>query len=176
MQALNLADFPVEYGILRADKLRLFSSPATLTLGAYGFPDNQTEIIRRENKTAKAVILKGYDLTGREKQLAMTIYDGWDSIELLHSTGTNPDSEKSVIVYGRTVRHKQYGYEPFLLISQVITKESLKDFTEEELFPIDEVCYTDREKHGGYGPVTILLKNGDKKTVMYEGMEGNLQL
>lgn len=44
------------------------------------------------------------------------------------------------------------------------------------MFPIDEVCYTDREKHGGYGPVTILLKNGDKKTVMYEGMEGNLQL
>lgn len=32
MQALNLADFPVEYGILRADKLRLYCCPATLRL------------------------------------------------------------------------------------------------------------------------------------------------
>jgi len=36
MQTLDLADFPVEYGIIRADKLRLYRSPVTLTLGAYG--------------------------------------------------------------------------------------------------------------------------------------------
>ncbi|WP_310605478.1 DUF2264 domain-containing protein [Anaerosporobacter sp.] len=176
MQALNLADFPVEYGILRADKLRLYRSPITLTLGAYGFPDNGTEIIRRENKNAKAIILKGHDYTGREKQLAMTIYDGWDDIDFIHSTNTNPDSEKSIIVYGKTARHKQYGYEQFILISQVITKESREDFTEDELFPISEVVYTDKEKHGGYGPVTIVLKNGIHKTIVFEGMEGNLQL
>ena len=176
MQAVNLADFPVEYGILRADKLRLYRSPITLTLGAYGFPDNKTEIIKKENNNAKAIILKGHDHTGREKQLAMTIYDGWDEIDLLHSTDTNPDSEKSIIVYGKTARHKQYGYEQFILISQVITKESLEDFTEDELFPIENVIYTDKERHGGYGPVTIVLKNGTRKTVSFEGMEGNMQL
>lgn len=176
MQALNLADFPVEYGILRADKLRLYRSPITLTLGAYGFPDNGTEIIQKEKDAAKTVILKGHDHIGQEKQLAMTIYDGWDTIEILHSTNTNPDSEKSVVVYAKTERHKLYGYEPFLLISQVITKESLEDFTEEELFPIADVIYTDPEKRGGYGPVTILLKNGEKKRIVFEGMEGNLQI
>lgn len=176
MQAVNLADFPVAYGILRVDKLRLFCSPVSLTLGAYGFPDNGTQILRRESGSAKAVILKGRDHTGREKQLAMTIYDGWDTLELLHSAHTNPDSEKSVVVYAKTARHKQYGYEPFILISQVITRETLEDFTEDELFPIADITYTDKEKRGGYGPVTILLKDGTRKTVAFEGMEGKLLL
>lgn len=175
-QTLNLADFPVEYGILRADKLRLYRAPFTLTLGAYGFPDNGTEIIRKENGNAKAIILKGHDYTGHEKQLAMTIYDGWDDMDLIHSKGTNPDSEKSIVVYSKTARHKLYGYEQFVLISQVITKESLEDFTEDELFPIAEVIYTDKEKRGGYGPIDIILKNGSKKTIDFEGIEGNLQL
>lgn len=175
-QALNLADFPVEYGILRADKLRLYRAPFSLTLGAYGFPDNGTEIIRKESGNAKAIILKGHDYTGREKQLAMTIYDGWDNIDLVHSEGTNPDSAKSIVIYGKTARHKLYGYEQFVLISQVITKESLEDFTEDEIFPIKEIVYTDKEKRGGYGPVEIILKNGDTKTINYEGIEGNLQL
>jgi len=176
MQALNLADFPVEYGVFRVDKLRLYRSPITLTLGAYGFPDNGTEIVRKENGRAKAVILKGHDFAGQEKQLAMTVYDGWEDLDVIYSKGTNPDSENSVIVYGKTARRRQYGYEPFILISQVITKEELKDFTEEELFPVSEILYTDKERKGGYGPVTVLMKNGNKKTIAFEGIEGNLQL
>lgn len=176
MQAVNLADFPVEYGIIRADKLRLYRSPISLTLGAYGFPDNGTEISYKENDNAKAIILKGYDYTGQEKQLAMTIYDGWDEIDLIHSVDTNPDSKKSIIIYGKTDRQKQYGYEPFILISQVITKETHDNFTDDELFPISDVIYTDKERHGGYGPVTIILKNGVRKTIKFEGIEGNLQL
>lgn len=175
-QALTLADFPVEYGIIRADKLRLFRTPIKLTLGSYGFPDNGTEIIHKACGGAKAVILKGYDHTGREKQLAMTIYDGWDELDIIHSSGTNPDSEKSVIIFAKTSRTKQYGYENFILISQVITKESHDDFSDSELFPIDTVEYTDKEKCGGYGPVTITLKNGTKKIIDFSETEGCLQL
>lgn len=176
IQAVNLADFPVSHGIIRADKLRLFRRPINLTLGAYGFPDNGTEIIKMENGRAKAIILKGHDFTGSEKQLAMTLYDGWDEISYLYSSGTNPDSLKSIIVYGSLTRMKQYGYEPYVMISQVITKESLEDFTEDEIFPIASVEYSDQEKCGGYGPVSILLKDGSHKTIVYEGIEGNLQL
>ena len=175
-QALNLADFPVEYGIIRADKLRLYRAPITLTLGAYGFPDNGTEIISKENKNAKAVVFKGFDYRGQEKQLAMTVYDGWDDIDIIHSRGTNPDSEKSLIAYAKTTRHKQYGYDGFILISQVITKESHADFSDEELFPIDEIVYADKEKCGGYGTVTLRLINGDVKVIDFDRIEGNLQL
>ena len=70
----------------------------------------------------------------------------------------------------------QYGYEPYILISQVLTSESVQDFTSEELFPIEKVEYTDPERCGGYGPVTVYLKDGSRKTVSFEGMEGRLQL
>jgi hypothetical protein len=175
MQAINIADFTVPYGIMRVDKIRLYRRPISLSLGAYGFPDNGTQIIKKEKGNAKAIILKGHDYTGREKQLAMTIYDGWDVIDLINSTGTNPDSEKSIIVYAKTTKKKQYGYEPYVMISQVITKENLEDFTEDELFPIKSVTYTDKEKCGGYGPVMVELLDGSQKTIVFEGMEGNLQ-
>lgn len=174
MHAINLADFPVSLGIIRADKLRLYKRPVSVTLGAYGFPDNGTKVIKKELGKAKAVILKGHDYTGREKQLAMTIYDGWDSINIIHSKKTNPDSEKSIIVYGTLKRNKQYGYEPYILISQVITKESLEDFKENEIFPINDIKYTDKEKCGGYGSVEIILKDGSKKIIDFEKIEGTL--
>ena len=177
MQAVNLADFAVPYGIIRVDKHRLHRRPVRFTLGAYGFPDNGTEIIRKECGKAKAVILKGKDYCGSEKQLAMTVYDGWDELQLIHSTGTNPDSEKSIVVYAVGDKKKHYGaYEFYTMISQVITKESHEDFTEEELFPIADICYEDSAKTGAYGTVTVTLKDGTVKKVNFEEIEAGLTL
>lgn len=193
IQAMNLADFAVPYGVMRADKMRFHRKPVSLTLGSYGFPDNGTVIERKEEEyviadssgqkmpskspagRAQALILKGHDAAGQEKQLAMTIYEGFAELSYLHSTGTNPDSEKSIVAYAALRREKQYGYEPYLLISQTITKESCEDFTEEEIFPIAAVEYTDAEHCGGYGPVTLLMKNGEKRVIDFAGLEGNLQ-
>lgn len=177
MQALNLADFALPYGIMRVDGLRLFKRPVELTLGAYGFPDNGTEITEREENGAKAIILKGSDFKGVPKQLAMTIYDGWDSISFVKSSNTNPDSEKSIIVYAKTKRIKQYGgYEKYLMISQVITKEDHEDFTDGELFPVRAIEYEDETCTGSYGNTIIHLKNGEDKCVCFEGIEGRLTL
>ncbi|HBA47753.1 MAG TPA: hypothetical protein DCZ91_08125 [Lachnospiraceae bacterium] len=177
IQAVNLADFAVPYGIMRVDKLRLHRAPVSLTLGSYGFPDNGTEISEKTCGAARAIILKGKDATGREKQMAMTIYNGWKELNVLRSTGTDPDSDKSVILYAFMERKKQYGgFEPYVLISQVITKESHEEFTEEELFPIAEIIYADPEGCGSYGPVTLRMKDGSVRTVEYEGMEGCLML
>ncbi len=180
IQAVNLADYTVPYGVMRADKIRLFKKPVGLTLGAYGFPDNGTEIITREQEyeggTARAVILKGKDFTGRGRQLAMTIYDGWDSLKTVNSTGTNPDSECSVIVYAETARCEHNRYEQAVLISQVITKEELSDFADDELFPIQKITYTDPQSRGGYGPVTIKHRDGTVKTIDFDAIEGQLML
>ena len=53
---------------------------------------------------------------------------------------------------------------------------SLADFSEEELFPIKEIVYTDKEACGGYGPVKVVLKTGEEKCVDFEGMEGKMML
>ncbi|MDE6219515.1 MAG: DUF2264 domain-containing protein [Lachnospiraceae bacterium] len=180
IQAVNLADYTMPYGVMRADRIRLFKKPIGLTLGAYGFPDNGTEIITKEQDyeggRAQAVILKGKDYTGREKQLAMTIYDGWDSLKTVSSTGTNPDSERSIIVYAETARRNHNHYEQAVLISQVITKEDLTDFTDDELFPIQKIVYTDPQSKGGYGPVTIMHRDGTGRTIDFDGIEGQLML
>lgn len=177
IQAMNLADFALPYGILRVDGLRLHKAPVTLTLGSYGFPDNGTQVVEKTCGNARAIILRGIDFAGNKKQMAMTVYDGWEEISLLRSRGTNPDSENSIILYASMSRRKQYsGFEPYILISQVITREDHEDFSEEELFPIREVAYTDPEGCGSYGPVTLRLKDGSEKTVDFEGIEGRLML
>ena len=81
IQAVNLADFPVERGIMRVDKLRLIRRPVTMTLGSYGFPDNpgadgsRTRILKKEERLpdgslAQAVILIGRDHMGVPRQMA----------------------------------------------------------------------------------------------------------
>lgn len=177
MQAMNLADFPVPNGIFRVDKHKLFRRPVIFTLGAYGFPDNGTEIIKRSYEDAQAIILKGRDFTGKEKQMAMTIYQGWNELKYICSQGSNPDSDKSIIVYAETKLNKQYGgYEPYLLISQVITKEDHKDFTDDEIFPVASLNYEDENRNGSYGTVTVLLKNGMEKKINFEGIEGKFMI
>ena len=105
---------------------RLFSCPIRLTLGSYGFPDNGTQIIEKTADGAKAIILKGHDHTGREKQMAMTIYDGWDELEIVKSTGTNPDSENSIVIYAKTAREKKYGYQRMYLFHRLSQRKVLR--------------------------------------------------
>ena len=177
LHAVNLADFPVKNGLIRADKIRLFHAPVTITLGSYGFPDNGTEVLERTCENAKAVILKGRNATGLAKQMAMTIYDGWESLHIAKSQGTNPDSANSLTIYATTTRHKQYGgAEPYLLISQVITKESHEDFTEEELFPIKQITYEDQNNVGAYGTTTLSLKDDSVRKICFDEIEGNLSM
>ena len=174
--AIDLADFAVPYGIIRADKIRMYRRPLEITLGAFGFPDNGTEVKFLEKDGQRAAVLKGRDHTGKENQLVFTIFDGWSSLERIDSEGTNPDSKKSVVIYAKTERTKQYGYEPYFLISQVITKESHEDFTEDEIFPIEKIEYTDPQGCGGYGPVKIFLKSGEDRTIDFYGVEGRFSL
>ncbi|MBQ9644155.1 MAG: DUF2264 domain-containing protein [Lachnospiraceae bacterium] len=174
LTAMNLADIAVPYGLIRADKLRTCRGPLRLTLGAYGFPDNGTEMEEKQCGDFRAVILKGSDHTGRPIQLAMTIFDGWNELKILHQKDVNPDSENSILVYAETSRSRVYAYEKYFLISQVLTKNSLEDFTEEELFPLTGIEYTDPEACGGYGPVKLVFRDGTVKTVDFDGIEGKL--
>ena len=190
LQAVNLADFPVERGILRVDKLRLIRRPVKVTLGSYGFPNNPgpdgelTKIIRKQEvlpdgSLAQAVILIGQDHTGLHRQMAMTCYRGWESLDVIQSSGTNPDSENSLVIWASMESRKQYGSaEPYLLISQVITAQLPRGqetnacvFAEEELFPIREIQYEDTPRTGAYGTTTICLKNGRTKRICFEGVE-----
>ena len=155
------------------------------------------ECRRLEKDGASAVILKGRDSQGREKQMAMTVFSGWQEIFVEESRGTNPDADKSMVIGASLRRDKMYGYEPFVVISQVITRESWEDFSEDAIFSVKKILFADEECTeenenkaagngggfgrrlkgcGGYGPVRIWMKDGREMTVDYAEMEGRLQI
>lgn len=174
-QGILLADFPVAKGIMRVDKVKLHRRPVRLTLGSYGFPDNGTKVEQRESGGARAIILTGTDATGRKKKMAMTIYSGWQKLDVIYSKGTNPDSEQSIIAYAVCEWKRQYdGTESYALISQIITKEDDVDFTEDELFPISNVEFQDEAKRGAYGPITLHMRDETIKIIDYNQIEGRM--
>ena len=63
-----------------------------------------------------------------------------------------------------------------MLISQVLTKESHEDFTEEELFPISAIVYEDSAGTGAYGTVTILMKDGRAEEINFEEIEAGFNI
>lgn len=177
MHCVDLADFPVANGLVRVDKFRTFRTGLVVSLGSYGFPDTgDTQIKMLEKDGAKAIVVKGRDSQGREKQMAMTVFAAWENLDVIHSRDTNPDTADSIILSATFKRENLYAYEPFVMVSQVITRESLEDFTEDEIFSIREILYTDPEGCGGYGPVTLKMKDGRTMTVDYLGIEGNLEI
>ena len=128
-------------------------------------------MIRRSCDGAEAVILKQ---DGR--QLALVAYTAWESVEIKERRGVNPAAENSMLAYGKLRREKMYGYEPYVMISAVLSRTDDREWAEDELFPIRTITFTDEEQCGGYGPVTLLMKDGRTVAVDYEGLEGHLMI
>lgn len=173
--SVDLADFPVANGHIRVDKMRIPNKPFTLTMGAYGFPnENGGEAVKMERRSdgrANAVIVKQ---GGR--QLALVTYTAWESIETKVRTGVNPAASESTLVYGKLHRKDMYAYEPYVMISAVLSRADDGEWEEDELFPIKDIAFSDEEQCGGYGPVTLCMKDGRTMTVDYEGLEGHLMV
>lgn len=177
IQGMFIADFPVPEGLIRVDKAKLHKCPARLALGSYSFPDNDTKIETKTQGDFEAIILKGKDSQGKPKQLAFTRFVGFNKMGCLRSKNTNPDSEYSLIPYAEATINKLYdASEPYVLISQTITRENHTPFTEDELFPISEIIFTDEAGTGCYGPITIKLKNNTVKVIDFNGIEGSLSI
>ncbi|MCR5126593.1 MAG: DUF2264 domain-containing protein [Lachnospiraceae bacterium] len=176
-QGINLADFAVPYGIFRVDKHKLFRRPVRFTLGSFGFPDNGTAIRRLQRDGAKAIILKGHDHMGREKQMAMTVWDGFEKLEVIQSKGTNPDSERSFVICATgSFLHQYDASEPYCLISQVLTKENAEEFTDDDIFPLASIVYKDHFNTGAYGDILLNFRDGRKVVINFDNIEGNLTI
>ena len=172
--SMELADIPISYGLLRVDKMRIHDKPMELTLGSYGFAkkgNSQIRTMEIRDGEWKAIVL-----SDGQSCLAMTFGTSFDETGVYTRQGCNPVSQTSHIIYGKVSRNKQYEYRPYILISCMQMKEDGKGFTNEELFPVKEVQYTDKEQCGGYGPVKIILKDDTSICVNYDGLEGRLQV
>ena len=93
------------------------------------------------------------------------------------SRGTNADSECSLIPYAVAPLLRNYdGGEPYLLVSQSLTRKGDEAFTEQELFPLVSLRCADSALTGAWGPVTLTFADGSVRTVDFDRMEGRLLL
>ena len=174
--SIDLADFPVADGIIRVDRTRIPDRPYTLTLGSYGMPNidrGGVDVrIRTDKETgAKAILLKS-----TWGQIAMVIYNGFDDIEIMSRQAVSAMSKQSCIMYGVSRRRQYYDYRPYVMISAMLTRKDQLEWTDANLFPIKSIHFTDKESCGGYGPITLDLKDGRTMTIDYEGLEGTLHI
>ncbi|MBO7336809.1 MAG: hypothetical protein J6U42_07735, partial [Lachnospiraceae bacterium] len=97
---------------------------------------------------------------------------------VVKSKGTSPDSENSIVIRAtaKTGDRLYDASKPYWLISQTITKPGNDGFTDDELFPITEISFSDTSKTGAVGPVSISLRNGMHYIVDITEVEGILQL
>lgn len=173
---IDLADFPVANGLVRADKLRLFHKPVDVYLGSYGFPCPDAGYRIEKRPDAQAVIMSGHGSDGKVRHMAMTIWGGWNDLSVDKSHGTSADTGESFIIFAHASREKVFSYDPYILISQVITKEGDEGFCDDEVFSIAGISYTDSQNCGGFGPVSIRMKNGREYEVDFTGIEGKLSI
>lgn len=174
--SIDLADFPVACGLIRADKCRIPEKPYTLTLGSYGLPVPGESAYTVAERTCPDTGARAMILQGDWGTVALVAYAGFEKLSLAVRKKVNPASEVSVMAVAESRREKYYSYEPYVMISAVLTKKQPEGFTDEELFPVRSIAYTDENQCGGYGPVTFVLKDGRTVTVDYEGMEGRLMV
>ena len=173
--SISLADFPVANGMVRVDKMRIPRGNFELTMGAYGFARDGdkgevcVEEITREN--ARAVILKRPG-----SQLAFVSCGGWEKLEVKRREGVSPLGQASYLAYGKLERSRDYEYGPYVMVTAVVSKTGDGPWQEEELFPVEKVCYTDKDGYGAYGPVVLHMKDGRAVTVDYEKTEGRLMI
>lgn len=172
--SIDLADFPVNNGLIRVDKVRIPDKPYTLYLGHYGLPIMDMEHVsfeEREKNGIKAMIAKTQGI-----QVAMVNYKGFDLFGTKESYSKNPVTNKSILLYAESKRIQYYQYRDYVLITAMLHKRDNTPWSDEELFPIEQIIYEDKEQCGGYGKIIIRCKNGTETTIDYEGIEGNLKI
>lgn len=150
----QLADIPLPDGILRIDRVNV-STPTDITLGHYALAQssdaNLPVTIRKINKKEVKTISNG------EYTLAMIPLAGWDNpVEVIYPNGLHPVSKVCALP---SLRQHVEGSN-ILVTLQLWKKKS--DFTDKELSPVKSVKIAKDKKS-----VTVVLSNGEKKTVTF---------
>lgn len=150
----KLADIPLPNGILRVDKV---SSPieTDIRLGNYSLPQLNDSIAVNEQETAFG---RSIVMNNGVYQLATVPCSGWSDVEVVHPVGLHPVSKQCAVAM--TSDRLPAGERVYITLH--LWKKSNDTFTADELNPIDSITFaTDG------GGVEVILKNGEKKNVVW---------
>ncbi|SCP97627.1 DUF2264 domain-containing protein [Anaerobium acetethylicum] len=173
LAGIDLADFAVGNGLVRVDRVRIPDKPYTLYLGHYGLPldGSAAAVEEREKDGIRAIIVKS-----DRHQLAIVNYRGFDCLGYEEASGRNPAAACSILPYAESRRDAYYEYRDYVMITALLHKTSMEPWSDEDLFPISRIAFEDREQCGGYGKIVIETRDGQNRTVDFEGLEGRVSI
>jgi hypothetical protein len=164
----DLADIVIPGGqisVVRFRKIR----PAILTSGHYGMPHLPLAPVvgRREIEGRSSLVIA---IPGR--QLAVTNYQGWDTLATVDHQGQHPEAAASTLVYLSRTDGARYG-APEILIAIQLHKTDDQPWTDEELQPIRSVGPLTPGTPETLGGIRITLKSGENHEIDFRGIDGS---
>jgi hypothetical protein len=166
---IDLADITIPGGVIRVDRSRM-AFEHELTLGHYGLPhiNGQKAVVEQFEDDTKKVITAA--IPGR--QVALIVYNGWDSVSSLVHQDRNAEADESTVLY---VHKKRTAKNPAmeLMITVMLHKTDDSPWTEAELSPIKDIEILDMTP--SYSPLgaVITRSNGKQYMVDFVNIDGN---
>lgn len=149
----KLADILLPNGILRVDRATS-ATPVEVHLGHYSLPYSvnkiEEETVKKQGRTAHVIKNEKY-------QLAMIPFLGWKEVNLEHTSGLHPETERCAVLNARGAFVGER-----IFITLLLWKEAGKRITDKELFPVKDIIIS----KDGRG-VTILLNDGTQKRIVW---------
>jgi hypothetical protein len=166
---IDLAEITVPGGVIRVDRSRL-AFEHELTLGHFGLPhiDGKKAVIHQFEDQTKKVITAS--IQGR--QLALIVYQGWDTVSSIVHSGRNAEANESTVLYTSKKRtSKNPAME--LMITVMLHKMDDAEWTEEELSPIKAI--NTMEITPSYSPLGVIITLSDNKKyeIDFVNIDGN---
>ena len=166
---IDLADIIVPGGVVRVDRSRL-AFEHELTLGHFGMPHINGEKAKVNyfedgNKKVITAAIKG-------RQIALIIYNGWDSLNSLIHSNRNAEADESTVIYAHRKRMAQNPAME-LMITVMLHKMDNDEWTEEELSPIKNINIMDVTPASSSLGADITLANNITYKVYFEEIDGN---
>ncbi len=151
---LELADIPLNNGILRVDKIEA-NETVSFRLGHYSLP-NLNGYINESIRTIKGKEVRIID--NGIYQLALIPVKGWGTIETIRSVNMHPETEESAVI------NVSESYDPKnnnkVYVTAMLWKKSGETFTDKELNIVRKLKVK-RDK------VFVYMEDGTKKKVLY---------
>lgn len=165
---VDMATIIVPGGEIRIERLRK-TRKTVLNLGHFslanidGFPKMTTKKIDGKQSTI---------VNNSSKQLAVTNYMGWQTIDTLQRIGFHPETLNSTLLY-LGYQDTTYEHGPVeILISVLLHKNDTSDWKDDELQPILTVEPLKKNYPIHLGGMVLTLKNKKKFVVDFKNIDG----
>jgi hypothetical protein len=165
--SIDMATLMIPGGEIRIDRVRRIN-PCRVIVGHFSLPHLGAEpTIARSKSDGKTSL----QMAIPNRQLAMTLYSGWDRLGVKKETGLNPEAKNSSIIYAEMKDEKSLG-PVRILISILLHKTDNSPWTDSELQPIASVRPLHPNLPDALAGLLIKLKDGTQHRVDFQDIDG----